>query len=152
MYINENTKIIDLNSHRGKNKITKYEVINYIIKNEIKALNRLNLTKEDISKLDRESVSLLVGSEVRVFKTFCVVADKDSGMLKVGTKEDMYTYFEVSYKAYDEMYRATRDNGFKVNRDALVLVELPNCQAMVDALWGTHDWICRLISEVLSDR
>ena len=84
-------KIIDLKAYRGKNKITKDEIISYMLKNEKDALNRLNLTKEDISTLDGDSVSLLIGNDIREYKNLCVVADKDSGRLKVITKEDMYT-------------------------------------------------------------
>lgn len=144
-------KIIDLKAYKSKNKITKDEIINYIIKNENDVLNRLNLTKEDISTLDGDSVSLLIGNDVREYKSLCVVADKDSGRLKVGTKEDMYEYFDVAYKTYDKVYNLTQDEGFKVNRDDLMLVELPNCQAMVDAMWGTFDWVCKLIKEVESN-
>lgn len=144
-------KIIDLKAYRGKNKITKDEIISYMLKNEKDALNRLNLTKEDMSTLDGDSVSLLIGNDVREYKSLCVVADKDSGRLKVGTKEDMYEYFDVAYKTYDKVYNLTQDEGFKVNRDDLMLVELPNCQAMVDAMWGTFDWVCKLIKEVESN-
>lgn len=143
-----NTKIIDLKAYDSRNKISKDEVIDYILKNEEMALKKLFLTKEDVSVLNKDSVYLDINGEVLEFSNISVVADKVSGRIKVGQYSDMLDYFNSSYDVYNTAYKKTGIDSFKINRDGLFLIELPNCQAIVDAMWGTNDWICRVIEEL----
>ena len=142
------TKIIDLKAYDSRNKINKDEVINYILKSGEMALQKLFLTKEDVSILDKDSVYLDVNGEVVEFSNISVVDDKVSGRIKVGQYSDMLDYFNTSYDVYNTAYKKTGIDSFKVNRDDLFIVELPNCQAMIDAMWGTDDWVCKLIGEL----
>ena len=89
-----------------------------------------------------------VNGEVLEFSNISVVADKVSGRVKVGQYSDMLDYFNSSYDVYNTAYKKTGIDSFKINRDGLFLIELPNCQAMIDAMWGTNDWICRVIKEL----
>ena len=58
------TKIIDLKAYDSRNKINKDEVINYILKSGEMALQKLFLTKEDVSILDKDSVYLDVNGKL----------------------------------------------------------------------------------------
>lgn len=155
-------QIIDLNAHKNRNVISKDKVIGYILKNEDKFLEKFNFNKEDLKVIDDDYIDLDINQgDTKRFSNLAVVCSKSSGRIKIGEYSDMLDYYKVSYDSYNKLSK-TSDNlmgsvlgnmglpsvSFKDMKEDLMLVELPNNKAIIKAMWGTSDWICRLIEEI----